>query len=179
MSCGGISKRSRVAPRDIGSLLGAIAARICEESRVYVFGSGCAEVDLRGEGSTLSRAERIARKDVGCATYAHRVLDRLTEEGISARRLLIFTDMQIYGEGPEAEEDVPFTPLLREYRRGLSPGLRTYIFNLQPYEHFMTPADEHGVSYFSGWNERLLRYVDADSGDNGASLVERVDAMVL
>jgi 60 kDa SS-A/Ro ribonucleoprotein len=179
MSVGAISRHSQVTPRDIAGLLGAIAARVCEESRVYVFAEECREVDLGRRARILSRAEKIAGTDVGDCTHAHKVVERLTKQGTRPRRLLIFTDMQVYREGRDTAQGEPFTPLLREFRRTHSPDMRTYIFNLQPYEHFMTPADESGVSCFSGWNENLLRYVAADSGDGGASMVDRIDRMVL
>jgi 60 kDa SS-A/Ro ribonucleoprotein len=177
-----ISQFSDVAAKDIGSLLGAAAERICERSLVFVFACTSAVVSFHGEQDVLSRAGEIRYTDVGGATYAYLVLRDLIRLKLPADRILFFTDMQIYGQHrgfPFEYPDEDITGLLRAYRRRVSPGLRTYIFNLQPYEHFMTPADEQGVSYFSGWNENLLRYVAADSGAGGVSMVDQIARITL
>jgi 60 kDa SS-A/Ro ribonucleoprotein len=173
-----ISSSSDVTPKDIGSLLGAVAQRICEKSHIFVFACTSAQVKLDAEQDILARAREISEKDVGGATNAYLVLHDLIRFQLPADRILFFTDMQIYGPHrgfPDEYPDEDFTSLLRTYRQRVSPAVRTYIFNLQPYEHFMTPADEQGVSYFSGWNENLLRYVAADSAEGGISMVEQID----
>ena len=177
-----VSRFSDVIAKDIGSLFGAAAERICERSLVFVFACTSAVVSFHGAQDILSRAREIANTDVGGSTNAYLVLQDLIRLQLPADRILFFTDMQIYGPhrgfpGEYPEED--FTNLLRTYRQDVSPAVRTYIFNLQPYEHFMTPADEHGVSYFSGWNENLLRYVAADSGAGGVSMVDEIAGITL
>lgn len=47
--------------------------------------------------------------------------------------------------------------------------------NLHPYEHFITPQNEAGVTYISGWSEGVLRYVALDSFD----LVEEIERISL
>jgi len=65
--------------------------------------------------------------------------------------------------------------LLIRYRRNTNPAVRTYIINLQPYQHFITPQDEACVTYISGWSEGVLRYVALDTFD----LVEEIERISL
>lgn len=170
---------SSVRLKDIAALLGAAAHRTCERSAVYVFADDAARVHFRSEG-VLRRAEEVAGTDVGGATYAFKVLVKLLVGEISADRILFFTDMQIYGEERfRFREEEHFAMLLRTYRERVSPGVRTYIFNLAAYEHFMTPADDLGVTYFSGWSEGLLRYIAVEEEGGISSLVERVERIEL
>jgi len=179
MSCLGISRNSMICPIDISSMLGAVADRICEDNLLFVFGSTINHLQFKREGKLLERARLIAETDVGWATNAYKVLKVLLSIRTPVDRILFFTDMQIYGESEGWSHDEDITCLLREYRRQVTPGVKTYIFNLQPYEHFMTPRDENGVTYFSGWNANLLQYAALDSDPAGRSMVSLVDSVEL
>jgi len=178
MSCGSISARSEALPIDIASLFGAIVDRICDDNLLYVFGSDIAQLRPSENCGTLPRAMAITRINVGHATNAYKVLQALLASGKPVDRILFFTDMQIYGEGGwRPEEDM--TLLLRRYREKISPKVRTYIFNLQPYKHFMTPADEYGVTIFSGWSEKLVQYIALESEGGFESMVDLVERLEL
>jgi len=176
MSCGSISNRSEIRPIDIASLFGAIAHRICDDNLLYVFGSDIALLRPSENCGTLTRARAIAKTNVGHATCAYKVLRALLASGKPVDRILFFTDMQIYGEGSWCPEE-DMTSLLRQYREEISPEVRTYIFNLQPYKHFMTPADEYGVTTFSGWSEKLIQYIALESGGGFESMVDLIERL--
>jgi hypothetical protein len=177
MSFGGISRRSTVRPIDVSSLLGAIARDLCDESILFVFGTDLALLKWSEEKPVLERAAQIATTDVGHATFAFKVPRILHHLKLPVDRILLLTDMQVYGETYPDAPDEDFTTLLRRYRAEVAPRVRTFVMNLQPGRHFMTPPDEHGVTYVSGFSEGLLRYVAADG--EAADMVQVVDRIEL
>jgi len=114
-----LSESSTLAPRDIAGTLGAVARRICDRSLVVVFADRVAEVHIPPGERVLAASRRIASTDVGGSTLAYHVLRHLIFEGIRADRLLVFTDMQIYGDAAW-DANVDFTTLVRKYRRVVS-----------------------------------------------------------
>jgi len=174
-----ISSRSEIQAIDIGSVLGAVADTMCEQNLLFTFGTTINLLQFHRPGRILSRARQIATDYVGYATHAYKVLKVLLHLRIPVDRILFFTDMQIYGAGSCWSADEDFTCLLGRYRQEVAPNARTYIFNLQPDEHFMTPADQHGVTTFSGWNADLLSYVATDSDGDGSGMVDRIGQIEL
>jgi hypothetical protein len=173
MSFGGVSERSTVRPVDVASLLGAIARELCDESILLVFGSELAALGWTGKKPALVRAREIAATNVGHATFAFKVPRLLRELHIPADRLLMLTDMQVYGERLRDGTSEDFTAQLRRYRREIAPRLRTTIVNLSPDRRFMTPPDEHGVTYCAGFSEGILELAARD-GVSGVRAVEAV-----
>jgi hypothetical protein len=174
-----ISEHSCMTAKSIAGLLGAAAQRMCERSLVLVFADAVAAVRADPSEGILQRARRIARTDVGQATYAFKVPRVLRRNALAVDRLIVLTDMQTYGRAILDLSVDSFDSALREYRHRVNPHLRTYIVNLVPYEHFMTPADEQGVTYIAGWNEQILRFIARDTGEGDAPLVDYIDGMGL
>lgn len=171
-----ISRRSTLYPRDIANLLGAMAFRFCDSAVVSVFACEFAVVPISKHDSIFANRERVDHTYVSGSTNAHLALDYLNRQRLTVDRIVVLTDMQIWdssGLGPGDDRDL--RALLIRYRRNVNPAVPTYIINLQPYEHFVTPQNEAGVTYISGWSEGVLRYVALDSFD----LVEEIERVSL
>ncbi len=192
-----ISKHSAITAKDVANLLGAMIESLCDEGQLYLFGTDCIRVPDRKhyeeiyknhfENRTIldrsAKIERLGAK-VGWETNAHKVLVRLIKEHIYVDRLVYLTDMQIYGESPNESGDIisrcfssddQYLPLLiKEYRKKINPNMQTIAINLQPYETFITPQDEEGVTNISGWSEGMLKYINLIT--NGCwTLVDEID----
>lgn len=177
-----LSKDSSLYPRDVANLIGAMAHHLCEQATVLVFGDSVEAADVEPDRGILENAERISAQGerVGRATYAHLIFDHLERLPVLCDRLVVLTDMQIYAEkrGVWVSEDSHFATRLEQYRRRFNPALQTYIINLQPSAHFVSPQNAEGVRYLAGWHSNLLHFVAAmDSGV--ANLVSEVNRVPL
>jgi hypothetical protein len=177
-----LSKDSSLYPRDVANLIGAMAHHLCEQTTVLVFGDSVEAAEVRRDGGILENHERISAQGerVGSSTYAYLIFEHLERLPTLCDRLVVLTDMQIYAEKPGVwvSEDRHFATRLEQYRRRFNPELQTYIINLQPSVHFVSPQNAEGVRYLAGWHSSLLHFVAAmDSGV--ANLVNEVNRLPL
>ena len=177
MSWTPISRHSKVLPADIASILVAAAHRLCEESVVLAFGSEIAVLSLDPEGGLLANAEQVRKTDVGAATYAYKVLEELVRRRDRVDRIVILTDMEVYGESRVPRDSEDIRAWLARYRREVNRDVELYIVNLAAYGHFVTPQQEPKVTCISGWSEGILRYVAASRP--GVDIVEETGAIDL
>jgi len=179
MSWRTISSRSSLYPADIANLLGAMIFHLSESGSVSVFGSDFSVVPLSRKDSIMTNFAKISAFDIGWATYAYKVMQYLIAKKKRVDRIILLTDMIIYGsdEGDEGKE--AFVNLLRVYRARINPEVKTYAINLQPYEYFISPADDLGVTTISGWSESILKYIECDSAMDGTGLADIVERIVL
>jgi 60 kDa SS-A/Ro ribonucleoprotein len=169
-----ISARSTLVPADIANLLGAMILHLSDFGIVSVFGEDFAWVPLLKEDRTMANWEKIRTTDVGFATHAFKTVQYLLKERFTVDRIIVLTDMEIYSQHDPCDDSESFVALLRHYRRRVNPRVKTYIINLQPYEHFITPEDEEGVTTISGWSEAVLKYIEHDSAVDGSDMVDIV-----
>lgn len=169
-----LSTRSTLLPADIANLLGAMIFNLSEKGFVSVFADRFAWVPLSKKDGAMVNWEKIRNVDVGAATLAFKAIQHLIKEKLFVDRIIIPTDMIIYGENDLFNDAESFVALLRHYRERINPRVKTYILNLQPYEYFITPEDELGVTTISGWSESVLKYIEHDSSAEGADMVDIV-----
>ncbi len=187
-----INKYSSVTAKDLANLLGAMIESLCDEGQLYLFGTDCIRVPDRKycpeifeehlqNRNIMNRFEKLNQigKKVGCGTEAYKVLSQLLTEEIFVDRLVYLTDMQIYSSQEDcfkifAGNDRYLPALIKEYRKKINPNMQTIAINLQPYETFITPQDQEGVTNISGWSEGILGYIkDIDHG--GWTLVDEIE----
>ena len=169
-----LSARSTLVPADIANLLGAMIFHLSDIGLVSVFAEEFAWVPLSKEDGTMVNWEKLRATDVGGATYAFKVIQHLLKERVFVDRIIIPTDMIIYSKYDSTRDAESFVTLLRYYRRQINPRVKTYIINLQPYEYFIAPEDEEGVTTISGWSESILKYIEHDSAADGSDMVDIV-----
>jgi len=174
-----LSARSSLVPADIANLLGAMIFHLSDIGVVSVFAEEFAWVPLSKEDRAMANWEKLRATDVGGATYAFKAIQYLLKEQLFVDRIIIPTDMIIYSKYDSTRDSESFVALLRHYKRRVNPRVKTYILNLQPYEHFITPEDEEGVTTISGWSEAILKYIEHDSVADGSDMVDIVGRVKL
>lgn len=172
-----VGEYSSIYPKDIACVLSAVAHRICEDSVVYAFGSDIAVLDLDPSRGILANAERVANTDVQYATLGYKVIEDLVKRRELVDRIVVLTDMELYGESRCLDDAQDIRSWFALYRRNVNPNTEMYFINLAAYGHFITPQREPKVTYISGWSEGILRYVSPASG--GFGLVDEIGSVVL
>jgi hypothetical protein len=172
-----ISQYSSIYPIDIACILSAVAHRLCEDSVIYAFGSEIARFSPDPSQGILSNAERVRNTNVGHATYGYKVIEDLVKLQDPVSRIVILTDMELYGESWFPQDSQDIKAWLARYRREISPDVELYFVNLAAYGHFVTPQCEPKVTYVSGWSEGILKYVATTS--SGLDVVEEMAGVVL
>jgi 60 kDa SS-A/Ro ribonucleoprotein len=189
-----LSARSRLVPADIANLLGAMIFHLSDAGLVSVFADEFAWVPLTRGDRIMANWKKLQATDVGGATYAYKAIQYLLKDRIFVDRIIIPTDMIIYSNhdlvriagssqeyqsrigsiGRLTRDSESFLVQLRHYRRRINPRVKTYIINLQPYEYFIAPDGEEGITTISGWSEAVLKYIEHDSAVDGSDMVDIV-----
>lgn len=177
MSGCAISQYSSIYPIDIACILSAIAHRLCDDHVIYAFGSDIARFSLDSSQGILANTERVKKTNVGHATYGYKVIEDLVKRRNSVDRIVILTDMELYGESLFPRDSQDIRAWLALYRREINPDVELYFVNLAAYGHFVTPQREPTVTYISGWSEGIFKYV-ATTG-SGFDLVDEISHVVL
>lgn len=172
-----ISQYSSIYPVDIASILSAVAHRLCEDSVIYAFGSDIARFSMDPSQGILANAERVKNTDVGYATYGYKVIEDLVKHRDPVSRIVILTDMELYGESWFPQDSQDIRAWLARYRRDINPNVEFYFINLAAYGHFVTPQREPKVTYISGWSEGILKYVATTS--SGFDLAGEISGVAL
>lgn len=177
MSFEPVSRYSSVFPVDIACILAAVSHRLCDDSIIYAFGSEIAQLLLHPEYGTLKNAELIKKVDVGHATYGYKVIADLVDNRNVVDRIVVLTDMELYGESWYPKDSQDIRSWFDKYRRNVNKNVELYFVNLAAYGHFVTPQQEPGVTYISGWSEGILKYVAQTSSD--FNMVDEVGRVTL
>lgn len=177
MSFETISQYSSIYPVDIACILSAIAHRLCDDHVIYAFGSDIARFSLDPSQGILANTERVKKTDVGHATYGYKVIEDLVKHRDSVGRIVILTDMELYGESWFPQDSQDIISWIARYKREVNPDVELYFVNLAAYGHFVTPQREPKVTYISGWSEGMLKYVAATS--SGFDLVGTIGEMTM
>ena len=165
-----ISKRSSLTPADIACMLAACARSLCERSVVVGFASRAEILESALGGLVLAAAGEIRRTDLGGATNGHLVPDLLAANGIVADRMVVLTDMEMYGVAR-------FDTQTAKYMWRFNPRMETFVVNLQPYGNFVHPMRARRLHTISGWSDAVLRYVALMDDKRG--LVGEIDSIAL
>lgn len=114
---------------------------------------------------------------VGHATYGYKVVEDLVKHGDIVNRIVMLTDMELYGETIFLQDPEDIRAWFTRYRREINPNVELYYINLAAYGHFVTSQFEPNVTYISGWSEGILRYVATTS--SGLDQVDEIGGMIL
>ncbi len=169
--CGKVSSKSTTTYADIACLFGAaLAAK--GSAFVMAFAERVADVPLNPDDSLITNSLRIARTNVGMATYAYKAIDRLIEQNRKVDRIVILTDEQCYDstrwgwDGPHRSVKDGF----EAYRREVNPKAQLFVFDLAGYGTAMFPMRTPYVFTFAGWSDRALRLMNENIGDITAAV---------
>ena len=132
---------------------------------------------LHPEYGVLNNSQRIRKVDVGHATYGYKVIEDLVRQGDVVDRIVVLTDMELYGESRYRRDSEDIRSWFNKYRRNVNKDVELYFINMAAYGHFLTAQQKPGVTYISGWSEGILKYVAATS--SGFDLVDEIGRAVL
>lgn len=153
-----LSRSSTVSLRQISSLMGALAARICDEVTVIGFADRIGVYRPKPGTGVLAAASEIDAMDLGGATHAHKVMEHLILENVKADRLVLFSDMQCYADVALAWA-TSIHERLGQYRERINPLFRVYSVDLAGYGSAQFPEADLNTALLAGWSDRIIELI--------------------
>lgn len=155
----GLSQNSELTPMEIGSLFGAIMAE--RDSDVAAFADRYEDLNLDPRDTVMTNMKRISNAGPGGGTHGHKVPHTLRDEERAYSKVIIFTDLQMWGGD--------FELAWKQYRQDVAPEASLYLVDLAHYGDLVTPEGGKGVYNITGWSSNVLDFI---------AKMERVDDMV-
>jgi 60 kDa SS-A/Ro ribonucleoprotein len=139
-----ISQRSEVSRATTAAALAILLREVCDDVRVFSFGSTCAEVgNVRG----LPLIREMASQNVGHGTNTGYAVNYAYEKGIPDR-VIVITDEQAHDQ---------ITKVAAKYG--------SYIVNVAPYAPGLDVSNKGWVR-INGWSERLVEWIQMLEAEN-------------
>jgi 60 kDa SS-A/Ro ribonucleoprotein len=157
-----LSERSTVSYMDVASVMGAIATKTNPNSIVYGFGQNIEKIALNSSSSVMDIVQKIKGTHVGHRTNGYLVLEDMIAKKIKADRIMLFSDMQLYGGYGYGGS---FAALWKKYKKTINPKAKLYSFDLAGYGQSSIPQDEKGTYLLAGWSEKVFDFVKATEKD--------------
>jgi 60 kDa SS-A/Ro ribonucleoprotein len=158
-----ISKRSTVTCADVATLFAAMANKICEKSIVGEFDTTWRLVNLNPNAELLENKEKFSKN--GGATYGHKIYEWLNGTHKHVDRILLFSDMQLYGGSVRAEHT--------KYVRDVNPNVHLYSVHLNGYDTAAFPPHTKNISLIAGWSDNIFKFIDAR--ENGSTMLNAIE----
>jgi len=155
MSCP-LSAQGTTRYVDIAALFAAALARRQGSDVVMLpFNHKVQPFRLWAGETTSVLAERLAGLCDG-GTRLAAPLERLLDDGMRVRHFVGITDCEEWTD----QERGGFLAFWRRYRAEVAPEARATLLTLAPYRDAVTPVEEPGVTFYYGWSEAVLRYMN-------------------
>lgn len=167
-----VSAKSKVQMYDIGLVLSMLLQSKCERAITSIFGTEFKVVNM-------PRAEILANTDkmnhysaqVGWATNGHLVIEHLVKTKTVVDKVMIFTDMQLWnsqGDGGHLGK------AWKQYK-GLAPGAKLYLFDLQGYGQAPINVLRDDVFMIAGWSDKIFDILHAiENGSNALDEIQKI-----
>lgn len=172
-----ISSKSDVRCCDISALLGVIASRICESSRVYTFDDSIQELIVPRRNGIISMAAEVSH--AGGGTDMALPFRKLMEDHIDCDRLIILSDNECNRCSSwyhRYYEDKPFVQVAAdEYRKKSGNNIWVHAIDLQGYgtQQFAGPK----TNAIAGWSEKVFEFILlAEQGEG--SLIKKIESYI-
>lgn len=152
-----LSGRGSIRYVDVGALLMALAHKYTDEAITSVFAQCFAVVPLSQRDSVMTNVQKILNTDVGHATYLKKAIEYLIENKIHVDRIVVFSDMQCYGEDGYWSDGRTVQSLVDKYHREVNPDSKIHSIDLAGYGTSQVIGDK--VNLVSGWSEKVLKFI--------------------
>lgn len=149
MSWSTVSEHSNLTPKEIGALFGAIMVE--HDSDVGAFARNFERLDPDPRDTTMTNMQNIARAGPGGGTHGHKVPNQLRRRGEVYDKVILFTDLQLWGGNFESE--------WRKYKKEVAPSASLYLVDLEAYGDLVTPEGTQDVYNISGWSTNVLDFI--------------------
>lgn len=161
-----IAPKSIILYKDIGLVLGALAAK---RLGAYVWLFDNKLENLTSELLKYDKVFPVVEKiDGGGGTYGYLIPQKLCEEKIAVDKVLIFTDMQMWG-------DEDFDYWWKKYKQEVNPEAKLYIFDLAGYGTSPIDEVEKDVWFIAGWSEEIFKVLSAiEKGSDAIKEIEKI-----
>lgn len=170
-----ISTESKVYPRDIATLFGAMSHIICERNHLVRFASWAELIRLSTRDGIITNANRIANSDCGGSTETWKAVELLTKNKIEVDRIITFTDEIGYNSAYTGKQLVD---ALIHYRNVVNPKCYYYDVDLMGYGNAQVPDGDPLSCLISGWSERIFDYINTfESSSTGP--IEEIEKITL
>jgi hypothetical protein len=150
-----LSDRGSVTYADIANVLQAILAKGCKNHIGSVFGTRFKVVNVNPDNDILNNAEVYKRIDTGYATNCYLMVQYLLDQKIKVDRMIILSDMQVYG----GYHDQQIQGLFERYRKEINPDCWLHSIDLAGYG--TTPIVSGKTNLITGWSDKVLNYISA------------------
>lgn len=172
-----ISNKSDVRCCDIAMLLGLIANRICEQSRVFTFDTNIRELNIPRRNGLISEA--IERSVYGGGTDMSLPFRKMLVDDIACDRLIILSDNECNVSSNDSvyyswygREQETVQKLADQYRRKTGNNIWVHAIDLQGYgtQQFAGPK----TNIIAGWSEKVFEFILlAEQGEG--SLIRKIE----
>ncbi len=159
MSWTDVSRMAKVNCAELGCLFGAMTYKLSSNSIIGLFDSNL-KIFTTVSDKILTATNRLVRACDGGATHGHLTVKYLNEKKIKCDRIIMFTDMEIYGGSLQTE--------INKYRKDINPEFKVYVINLNGYgDCAVNPRDKH-TYLISGWSDKIFQFINThEEGTNG------------
>lgn len=151
-----ISEKSNMQLVEIAALMGSITNEMSKDNIVYCFDDKLYKKKLNKD-TVLENTEYLMKRAYGGGTDAHLCIEELHNKNIDVNRVIMFTDMQIYGENEWAGN---LSSSWKEYVK-THPNAKLYVVNLCSYGSD-SPVEIDGKNnamVITGWSEQILKFI--------------------
>ena len=166
-----LSENSSVSYRDVGNLLAAAAGKFCEHAVTIPFGQTAKALTLSPRSSIFDNMAKMENSGVGHSTNLHeafRVIDSLDTK---VDRILIFSDMQAYGDDIYSYANDDCQGWTNKYRTKV-PQLWVHSVDLAG--HGTTKVCGNKVNLITGWSDKVLNFIHVVE-EGGADLIKTIE----
>lgn len=154
-----MSNRSTLRCVDISTLFGAVLWK--KGADLSAFADDWERINPHHDAPVFSVMEEIKNAPVGGSTNGWKVPNGLREEGDDVDRIVLLTDMVMWDSTTSRfHTGKSFKECFQEYRNEVNPEANLYSIDLQSYGDLSTPEEMEGVYNISGWNEKVIDFVE-------------------
>jgi hypothetical protein len=157
---GRLSDKGSVTYADIANVLQAILAKGCKEHIGSVFGTDFSIVHVNPNNDILNNAKIYKRTETGYQTHLYKAIQHLLSNKIKVDRIIILSDMQVYG----SHYDTEVQGLYEKYLKEINSDCWLHSIDLAGYG--TTPIVSGHTNLMAGWSDKVLGYISAV--ENGA-----------
>lgn len=165
-----ISNKSDIRCCDISMLLGLIANRICEHSRVFTFDNNLKEFQIPKRNGLISSAIEYAT--CGGGTEMHLPFMKMIDDRIDCDRIIILSDNEC-NRLDWRQDNKPYIQMIADQYRGRTGNnIWVHAVDLEGYgtQQFAGPR----TNIIAGWSEKIFEFIMIAEQGQG-NLIKKIE----
>lgn len=165
-----ISAKSTVQRYDIGLILGMILQSKCKSVVSMIFGDTAKIINLP-RTSILQNVQELHRREgeVGYSTNGHLVLRELLAKKVSADKVMMFTDCQMWNSTSNTDS---MKSAWSDYKKE-NPNAKLYLFDLAGLGSTPVSIQSNDVYLIAGWSDKVFDMLSAY--EEGSSALKKIN----